>query len=196
MQHTNDKEIRKAIHKKLLRKYHNCEETIVIDELGVEHGRNRIDIAVLNGLLHGYEIKSSLDTLNRLGAQIESFAKCFEKLTLIVAPNHLETTLEEVPSWIGVIEASKGSRGAIHFKSVRNPKINPNLNVFYMSHLLWKPEAISLLENKGVSLKELKGSRKNLYTLIAEKYDVRGLTEEIKRCFFSRSNWRVLLQHV
>ncbi|WP_128815240.1 hypothetical protein [Vibrio sp. 624788] len=55
---TNDSEIREAFHKKKLKSQHEDNQTLVIDELGLMHGSNRIDIAVVNGCIHGYEIKS------------------------------------------------------------------------------------------------------------------------------------------
>ena len=70
MPQTNDVEIRLALHSKL-KPYRTAPNTIVVDELGLSHAKARIDVAVINGCVHGYEIKSSLDTLNRLPAQLE-----------------------------------------------------------------------------------------------------------------------------
>ena len=53
----NDGRIRAAFHGKILRRQHLCPETLVLDELGLMHGRCRADIAVVNGCLIGYEIK-------------------------------------------------------------------------------------------------------------------------------------------
>ena len=42
------------------------------------------DIAVINCSIHGYEIKSDLDTLMRLPQQLEFYAMTLQKLTLVV----------------------------------------------------------------------------------------------------------------
>jgi hypothetical protein len=56
----------------------------IIEELGVVHGKSRIDIAVINGLMHGYEIKSDKDTLQRLPEQMNMYNSVFNKVTLVV----------------------------------------------------------------------------------------------------------------
>ena len=56
----------------------------IIEELGVKHGTARVDIAVVNGIMHGYEIKSDKDTLQRLPRQISTFNPIFDQLTLVV----------------------------------------------------------------------------------------------------------------
>lgn len=63
---TNDLIIREAL-KRLLENRHAKDKKVrIIEELGVHHGTARIDIAVVNGIMHGYEIKSDQDTLQRL----------------------------------------------------------------------------------------------------------------------------------
>ena len=56
--------------------------------MGVWSGTVRIDVAVLNGEMCGYEIKSDRDTLERLPFQIEIYSKEFDKLTLVVGRRH------------------------------------------------------------------------------------------------------------
>jgi hypothetical protein len=53
-----DKDVRQAVKTKILKDHMNDPSTLVIDELGLDYGRNRIDIAVINGEMHGYELKS------------------------------------------------------------------------------------------------------------------------------------------
>jgi len=62
----NDAGIRRNLHCKKLRRHHVDPDTLVVDELGLKHGKCRADIAVINGHLMGYEIKSDDDSLRRL----------------------------------------------------------------------------------------------------------------------------------
>ena len=62
---TNDKIIRAALKGELERLHAGDDKLRIVEEFGIEHGAIRIDIAVVNGLLHGYEIKSDRDTLLR-----------------------------------------------------------------------------------------------------------------------------------
>jgi len=46
---------------------HECEfDTLIVEELGLCQGIARVDLAVVNGSVHRYEIKSESDTLTRL----------------------------------------------------------------------------------------------------------------------------------
>ena len=67
---TTDHQIRTALRRHLLQQHIDNHDTLILDELGVRHGTARIDIVVINGVMHGYEIKSDRDTLNRLPEKI------------------------------------------------------------------------------------------------------------------------------
>ena len=79
----NDVEIRQNFHRKILRRQHAHKDTLVIDELGLQHGKCRADIAVVNGHLVGYEIKSSSDSLSRLKQQVESYNAVFDRVFIV-----------------------------------------------------------------------------------------------------------------
>ncbi len=53
-----DRDVRQALHRKVLKEHHGDADTLVLDELGLRHGICRVDIAVVNGYLHGYESKA------------------------------------------------------------------------------------------------------------------------------------------
>lgn len=190
MRHTTDGEIRSAFHKKKLNQYHKCENTLVIDELGLSHGKNRIDIAVLNGFVHGYEIKSSKDSLARLPLQFCEYRKSLEKVSIIAAPNHINALIKSIPLWCGLILAEKGPRNGITFTTLRTSKPNPDIEAFSFAHLLWRNEAIQLLSDLGVENKFLKGTRENLYQQISKIISTRKLSKKIQDCLMSRENWR------
>lgn len=191
MRPTYDIEIRQAFHKKKLSNQHNNKNTIVIDELGLLHGSNRIDIAVVNDCIHGYEIKSSKDTLCRLETQLETYIKSLQKLTLITAPNHLDEVVNNIPEWCGVILADKGRNGAIHFSTIRKAQLNPTVDPLTVAHLLWKSEAQKILTKLGANNRQIKGNRIELYKSLVERTNLKQLVTEVKKTFISRENWRV-----
>ena len=86
----NDQQIRVSFHNKWLSKHHNDSKTMVINELGLNHGKSRADIAIINGRLIGYEIKSELDSLRRLNEQIVSYNAVFDRTYLIATQRHLK----------------------------------------------------------------------------------------------------------
>ncbi len=150
---TTDTDIRSALHAKRLRRLKAQPDTLVIDELGLAHAKSRIDVAVINGCIHGYEIKSAKDTLDRLAAQIEIYRQTLQKLTIVSAPRHVCCVLAGAPDWCGVIEAEQGPRGGIYFHVVRNACANPDIDPVMMAHLLWRAEVVYLLSQIGYAPK-------------------------------------------
>lgn len=96
--------IRSALKGRHLRHHHGRDDVLMIDELGLRHAQGRVDLAVFNGHLHGYEIKSSGDTLERLPRQLSIYSDSLQKLTLVVATRHLDATAAMVAEWCGLIE--------------------------------------------------------------------------------------------
>lgn len=187
-----DHEIRDALHrKKLSNPHYHRPDTLVVDELGLLHGSNRVDVAVINGCIHGYEIKSSRDTLKRLNSQLKAYSITLQKLTFVVAPNHVDELMKSIPEWVGVIVATKGKKGAISFRTLRLAKKNPNFDIVSASHLLWKNEAQSLLKSKGFRAKDINLCRKDLYDLIGKNIDSNEIVSSIRSALMSRENWRV-----
>jgi len=68
----NDAQIRIATKRALFAQHMGDAETVILEELGIQHGLSRIDLAVVNGELNGFELKSDKDTLARLPEQAES----------------------------------------------------------------------------------------------------------------------------
>src|ERR1700752_2733932 len=90
----SDADIRSALRSWLLAEDGSKGDTVVIDELGICCGVVRIDLAVVNGTLHGYEIKSDIDSLRRLALQIELYSKVLDRATLVVGQRHLDEALD------------------------------------------------------------------------------------------------------
>jgi hypothetical protein len=190
MSQTKDIEIRSALHKKKFKAYHAASDTLVVDELGLSHAKARIDVAVINGCVHGYEIKSSLDTLSRLPAQLEFYTQCLERLTLVCAPRHIEHVEEIAPDWCGILMAEKGARGGIKFSTVRRASLNMLIDPVQLAHLLWRQEAVTLLSRYEVDKKALNRPRKQLYETVAALLTVPQLTTAIREFMQLRRAWR------
>ena len=93
----NDAKIRYAIHSQLIRNYHRSKKAIIVDELGIHHGRSRVDIAVINCFLYGFEIKSELDDLSRLPGQVDAYNSVFNKITLVMAEKFRNQVADMIP---------------------------------------------------------------------------------------------------
>lgn len=186
---TSEAEIREFLNKRILRNK-DIDSTMIIEELGLDHGANRIDLAVLHSSIHGFEIKSSRDTLKRLPKQLSSYTATLEKLTLVVASNHLDSVMAIIPDWSGVVLVEKGIRGGLNFQTIRKSIRNPEIDLFRMAHLLWKNEATELLNEYGFEGIPKSATRTQLYQMIADNVSLTKLRNYIKQCFVSREFWR------
>src|SRR5271156_2900941 len=65
-----DSQIRKPLHYWLVRKFSGHSDTEILHELKMPRPSGRVDMAVINGRLCGFEIKSDFDSLSRLPRQV------------------------------------------------------------------------------------------------------------------------------
>lgn len=193
---TTDSVIRLALHCKRLNRLKAQPNTLVIDELGLAHARSRVDVAVINGCIHGYEIKSAKDRLDRLQGQIDVYRQALQKVTVVAASRHLEGVLAVVPQWCGIIEVEQGSRGGVQLRGIRPAGTNPDVDSVVLAQLLWKPEVIQLLSQRGYDAKKLRRPRKQLYEMLSETLTTQEITSAIRLFMLQRQTWRGHPAHV
>jgi len=186
----NDIEIRQNFHKKRLRRQHAQKDTLVIDELGLNHGKCRADIAVVNGQFVGYEIKSNNDSLRRLEEQVKSYNAVFDKVSIIVGDRYIKSIQNYIPEWWGVIVSIKGPRGAVNFNIVREAQTNKNIDPISIAQLLWRNEAAEILFQKKLPPKILRQPRAVLYKHLVNTIKISELRKFIREYFKKRRNWR------
>mgnify|MGYP007004386720 CR=1 FL=1 len=185
-----DRDVRMALHRRVLREHHKHPNTLVLNELGLCHGACRVDIAVVNGRLHGYEIKSDSDTLERLDHQIKNYSSVLDRAWLVVGEKHLSKAMDRLPDWWGVKSVSQGPRDGISFENYRKAADNPKQDPVAIAQLLWHVEAANILRTKGASEAELRRPRAILYGLLAEAFDLQSLRDLVRQQLKERANWR------
>lgn len=187
---TNDSMIRVILREKLEKKHSKDKHVRIIDELGLHHGDARVDIAVVNGVMHGYEIKSDQDTLLRLPEQIQVYNSVFDKMTLVVGKSHLYEAIKMIPDWWGVIVAKADVHGNVVFNTIRKEETNKEQNQLSVAKLLWREEALRILEDideaKGLRSK----SRDLIYTKLSTVLDQKTLNKKVRETIFFRADWR------
>ncbi len=186
----NDAQIRSCFHHKKLRRLHAAPNTLVVDELGLKHGRCKADIAVINSHLIGYEIKSNDDSLHRLAEQVNTYNAVFDRATVVLALRHLKNVQKMIPCWWGITAAMEGQRGAIHFETVRRAALNPSPDEFAVAQLLWRNEAEEELAKRGTSGRVLKKKRSVLYRELVDILDARELRDVVRVRLKNRISWR------
>jgi hypothetical protein len=183
-----DLDVRRALHAKELARHRNDPGTLVIDELGLAWGTVRVDVAVVNGSIHGYEIKSDSDTLERLPAQAAIYARVLDRVTL-VAGRLLDPAAPLVPDWWGLCEATE-EEGGVTLRHVRPAKRNPGVDLEAVAMLLWRDEALAILEERGYANGLRSRPRRDLYRALVENLTPTQLRSRVRQALKTRTGWR------
>jgi hypothetical protein len=184
-----DIDVRQALWRKVLADHIKDPRTRVVPELGVAYGEARVDIAVVNGRLHGFEIKSDSDTLARLPAQVEAYSRVFDRVTLVAGSKHITALMALIPDWWGIKIATSGVRNAIHFSDLRATSQNPSIDGTSLAALLWRDEALGALTARGVKAIKSK-TRAQLAVLLAETLSLKELRQVVREAIKTREDWR------
>lgn len=186
-----DRDVREAVKNKVLKAHINDPSTLVIDELGLNYGRNRVDIAVINGEIHGYELKSDSDTLDRLPKQAECYSLVMDKVTLVVGEKHSREAIALIPDWWGIKIAVMGKNGGIHLTTERKNKKNKNIDPHELLKLVWKEEIMRLLSLRiAVDWRIRKLKKKDIYQLVVDNFSLQEIRDYTRFILKSRTDWR------
>lgn len=186
----NDFEIRNSLHNKFLSNYKKDKDSVIVDELKVCNGGAIIDLAVVNGSLIGYEIKSACDNLKRLKSQVFHYNQVFDFITIVANDKHLDGILMEVPHFWGIwlIETKKNR---VVKSVIRKPEYNNETVPFSIIQLLWKEELVDLLIKKKLDLKMKNKRRWLLWEYISNTLDSEEIKIEVRRYLKARMNWKI-----
>jgi hypothetical protein len=192
LQGMRDVDIRRVLRQQLNRSFKADDATMIIEELGLCRGSVRVDIAVVNGALKGYEIKSEKDTLTRLAAQAATYNRIFETMTVVVAERHLRATETLIPDWWGIQVATyHDSSSPITIDHIRDESPNPGVDPDLLVQLLWRDEVLDLLHQLNASKSLRRKPRLVLWEVLARTAPLPQLQDMVRSCLKSRPRWRV-----
>lgn len=192
----DDRQIRMAL-KERLTSYKDC---YVYDEFTVPSGKARADLVAINGHFTGYEIKSDLDSFQRLSSQVDEYDRVFEKNFVVVGQKYEKKVEEFVPNHWGIIVVKRSNKGKITIEFSRNAKLNPNFSFYSFICLLSSndlkylvKETPHFLERYNYNKTQIQGLMKenivdilNLETTKVQK----GNIKKIVRLVFKHKNIR------
>jgi hypothetical protein len=182
--------IRRAAVDRIESRFSN-DDSVLIHELGTHYGASRIDIALVNGALRGYEIKSSADRLDRLPQQVDRFGEVFNYLTLVVAEKWFDRASVLIPDWWGLIEAGGEETAHATLRERRRPRRNPDQNPHVLAALLWRPELLDVLKSIDASAGVRSATRPVLAERLVESVSRRRLGDIVRSKIKGRRDWRV-----
>ena len=184
-----DQDVRRAVRGRLEADHADDSDTRIVEEMGIWSGSVRIDLAVINGELSGYELKSASDNLSRLPLQALMYSEVFDRMTIVTAEKHLNGCLGTVPDWWGIVIASGKSGDILDLSSIRSCERNTEQSPLQIARLLWKTEALETLTRHqldgGIRSKPVD----TLHSKLAEELPLDILKNEVRVCLKSRSSW-------
>ncbi|MED0759145.1 sce7726 family protein [Aneurinibacillus thermoaerophilus] len=189
MEKLKDVHVREELMRKLKEEYSYEPDTRIVNEMAVCQGTSRVDIAVINGVIHGYEIKSESDTLNRLPSQMNDYNRVFDRVTIVTASDYLEKVRDIVPEWWGII-CVKNKNGKPILRKIKKGRKNPSQDALALVQLLWRDEALSILKERGLHKGYLSKPRQKLFERLVETIPLKELKLEVNRLLKQREGWR------
>jgi hypothetical protein len=184
-----DFDVRRELHYHLRSMHSKEPDTLILDELGVCQGVVRMDLAVVNGSLAGYEIKSDRDTLARLPLQAELYSAVLDYATLVVGERHIKRATLIVPPWWGIIVATVAGDG-LTLSRVRPPQLNHEIRPERLVELLWRDEVLQALVERDVADGVRSKPRRVLWQRLADELPLDELRALVRQCLKSRVGWR------
>ncbi|WP_439406413.1 sce7726 family protein [Bradyrhizobium sp. DASA03076] len=184
-----DFDVRQALRRDLDEQHHDDARTRIVEEMGIWAGSVRVDIAVINGELSGYEIKSARDTLVRLPAQQALYSQVFDRVTLVVADHHSKKASVLIPEWWGVMIASMADDLSVCLQEDRPSYGNPAVDALQVARLLWRPEAVAILERHGLVKGFRSAAAEKLCRRLASELPIDLLRLEVRETLKARTNW-------
>lgn len=163
----------------------------VVEELSLPVAKARIDVAVINGAFHGYEIKSASDTLQRLPSQMEAYSKVFDYLSVVTEAKYSKKILEIVPKWVGLIVCDE-KKGIKSIKHLRKAKLNKSKQSFFIAKLLWRDELMDSLTEHQIPFRK-KDRNWILCETLSTNLDVISISSIVREKLKKRINWKHIL---
>jgi hypothetical protein len=179
---TNDPAIRSVLRADLAARFPGA---IILDELGLEYGASRVDVAVVDqDGLHGFEIKSPVDSLDRLPRQVTGYGRVLDTVTLVSAADHVDEAARIIPAWWGLwVVDGQG------LKETRPAGRNPAPDPRAIARLLWREEAENLVRRAthapGLSRLRKEVLQERLVGLVA----LEELRRMVREALVARPKW-------
>jgi hypothetical protein len=161
----------------------------VVDELELLRGVVRVDVAVISDELCGYEIKSASDNLDRLPNQQHHYSKVFERMTLVCDEHHVEEAVAIVPKHWGLISVSM-REGKPHASEIWPARRNYDIEPLALAQLLWREEAIELMEYFDLSRGMSNKPKKVLWQTLANNLSLEQLRTFVCFKLRNRKGWK------
>lgn len=168
------------------------EDEVTIFEMYVDS--SRVDIGRINGESHAYEIKTELDSLNKLSKQIADYSKAFEYIHLVVHERYLNAVLELSPDYCG-IDVYYLHNGCWEIKTERSANFSPYIDETVQVQSLSSKDMKVLLKNADChDIPKTKRERESTIFKLIPPNEIRELFKTVIKTKFAH-RWDYLQQN-
>jgi len=184
-----DAEIRGVLLQRLRERHSDEMDIVFLEEIGLCRGQAFVDVAVVNGSIHGYEIKSDRDSLRRLAGQVAMYGRVLDRASLVVGTKYVDQAVNAVPAWweIQIVEALDSG---LRLKRLRAGRKNPARDARALVELLWLDAALVLLAERG-GIRGYSGrSRREIWDRVCDLYTIDEIAEAVRKQLKARSAHR------
>jgi len=182
-----DRDIRSALMNDLRLSHLGDPDTAIVEELSIRRNGARIDVALVNGTVHGFELKSDFDTLCRLPEQAPAYSEVCDHATLVVGERHVLKAIELVPDWWGIRVVRRNS-ATVAFRDLKLAQINPCTSPTAVAQLLRREEVLNILISLGIESEGTRASRQQLCLTLAKTVEFSMLSEKVRCCLRARQS--------
>lgn len=174
----SESELRSFIRERLTERV-SLEGARMFEELGIERGAARVDLAVVHEGLEAFELKSDFDDFGRLHNQIHAYNRVFDRITLVTGSKLSDLALDVMPRWWGIWSVRRLKNGKLMLKKVRNAAANPGQDSHSLATLLWREEAAAVLQEETGEWPSKRASRAQLCNSLATKVQLPSLRRQV-----------------
>ncbi|CBJ49575.1 sce7726 family protein [Ralstonia solanacearum] len=128
-------------------------DAVLINEMVIANWSRRADLAVANGRLTAFEIKSDLDTLSRLDGQVETYLQRFDKVVIVTTEKFYREVMRRTPDSVGVwILAPAESKQGYRIRVARPGRATDVKRADALCGFLLRTELSSFLRSQGIAI--------------------------------------------
>jgi hypothetical protein len=118
-------------------------------------------------------------------------------MTLVVGYKHAYNSLRMIPEWWGVKIAEENKRnGNVVLTNARFPHNNPEIDLKALVALLWRDEALNILEELGAASGVRSKTRTEIYERLVQVSNPGLLRARVRQQIKRRKGWRVGVQQM
>lgn len=184
----NEYVFKNAIAKKILLGRHSINSSTLFTEFRVE--TSKADVVIFNGTTHVYEIKTELDTIDRLENQIANYKKVFEFVNVVTVESKVKSIEKIVDEDVGILVLTE------HYtiKTIRKAKSNlSTLDKTSLFNLLRKNEYLKIIKKQFGYIPDVPNTR--IYTECLRLFETLSINEIHKIVLQTLKN-RVSYKHL